>query len=517
MRTFLYRFCLLTAFILLSPSPYYSQTKIADIINRVNIDSLTLFVKQLSGVEPVVVNGTSQLITTRHYQKPGKDIAGQWIKDKFESFGLTAKIDTITSGNYVSGTGKNILAIKTGSKYPLKKYVICAHYDSMPQQEPAPGADDNGSGTATVIEAARVLAKENNAYTIVFAAFDEEEYDLCGSSHYVLQSIAAGETIMGVINLDMIAYDSNNDNVAEIHTRPVGTSVEMANTMVDINTKNKIGLVLSIINPGVSNIDSYSFWAKKATTITLIESDGDFNPYYHNTKPYDDITHFNWNYFSRMAKTAAATLAFYSLDSMNAPPVVNFVRSTPNPALIGQPVKMSFRAADPDEDSVRIMINWGDNEYTDYGSYFANNTEEEFSHTFSAPGTYIIEEQAEDVHGVESDWIKADTIYVKDPNFIFEDRLAVNDFRIYNNYPNPFNPATTITFNLPLQCTVNIQVLNPLGQIVKQADLGCRQAGYNKYWFDAGSLSSGVYFYSITANSYNGKIYTGKGKMILSK
>jgi hypothetical protein len=289
------------------------QANIQDVINRVNVDSAWSFINKLSGAEPITVNGAPYNLKSRYYLHADKDKSGQWIKNKFESYGLTASVVPITTGSFVSGSGKNIIAVKTGNAYPTKKWVICAHYDSMPSTEPAPGADDNASGVAVVIEAARVFSQINCQNTVVFAAFDEEEQGLLGSTFYEQFATANGDSLLGVINLDMIAFDSNSDNLVDIHTKPIAKSVALANKMASLNTLNNIGLTTFIRNPGSDQIDSYTFWTKGYTTITLLEADGDFNTHYHNNVTTDHVMYLNKAYFGKCAKLSIATLANYVL------------------------------------------------------------------------------------------------------------------------------------------------------------------------------------------------------------
>jgi hypothetical protein len=112
---------------------------------------------------------------------------------------------------------------------------------------------------------------------------------------------------MGVINLDMIAWDSNSDNKAEIHTRPIANSIALKDKMLEINTLYNTGLTLSTINPGATYSDHASFWTRNYGAILLIEFDGDFNAYYHTVN--DKIQYFNMPYFLKMSKAAIGTVA----------------------------------------------------------------------------------------------------------------------------------------------------------------------------------------------------------------
>ena len=181
---------------------FFPQTSvIQQILNNTSSDSLTHFVAQLSGEIPVIVNGSSQTILSRNKYQPGNNIAADFIKQKLESYGMTAYDQSFSS------TGRNVYGVITGTEYPNQKFIICAHYDDMPSGAVAPGADDNGSGTAAVLEAARVLSQYTYPYTLIFALWDEEEQGLVGSEYYATQAQASGDSILGVVNMDMIAWD----------------------------------------------------------------------------------------------------------------------------------------------------------------------------------------------------------------------------------------------------------------------------------------------------------------------
>ena len=96
-----------------------------------------------------------------------------------------------------------------------------------------------------------------------------------------------------------------------------------------------------------------------------------------------------------------------------------------------------------------------------------------------------------------------------------EDLVTVQlpgDIALYQNYPNPFNPATTITYTLPAPGMATVDVFNVMGQRVTTLSHGWHQAGTYRITFDASRLSSGIYYYSLTAGEY-----VGVKKMLLMK
>ncbi len=285
----------------------FSQTSvIQQIINNVDSDSLTHFVAQLSGEEPVIVNGTTQTILSRNKYQPGNNIAADFVKQKFQSYGLTAYDQQFSS------TGRNVYSVITGSEHPNQKFIICAHYDDMPSGTIAPGADDNGSGTAAVIEAARILSQYTFPYTLIFAVWDEEEQGLVGSDYYATQAAQAGDSILGVVNMDMIAWDSNDDNICNIHTADVGITHEIFDKMVELNSQYNVGMDIVEVYPQQPYSDHASFIENGYSAVLLIEDDYDFNTYYHTTN--DLLVHYNIPYFKRSAQLAIATIASYALN-----------------------------------------------------------------------------------------------------------------------------------------------------------------------------------------------------------
>lgn len=76
------------------------------------------------------------------------------------------------------------------------------------------------------------------------------------------------------------------------------------------------------------------------------------------------------------------------------------------------------------------------------------------------------------------------------------------NFTLQQNFPNPFNPSTTIRYGLPGRLHVRLTVFNPLGQQVALLQNGEQDAGYHEVRFDGGKLASGVYLYRIQAGSY---------------
>lgn len=289
--------------ILLFSLTLFSQVidpNVVEIINSTNIDSLTKTVSELSGVVPVVINDTLYTILSRYDTSPGNAKAALYINQKLQSYGLTPQYQDFIP------RGTNVYALQQGIEYPGRMYIICAHYDDKPSGSIAPGADDNASGTAAVLEAARIFSKYQTSNSILYALWDMEEQGLIGSAAYSNLASARGDTILGVINLDMIAWDSNDDMVMDIHTSSISNSLELSDTVRFVNTTYNIGLTPVVKNPGTPASDHASFWENNYSAILLIESFSDFNLYYHKTS--DLLSAFNNTFFHKMSKLAMGTL-----------------------------------------------------------------------------------------------------------------------------------------------------------------------------------------------------------------
>jgi hypothetical protein len=98
-------------------------------------------------------------------------------------------------------------------------------------------------------------------------------------------------------------------------------------------------------------------------------------------------------------------------------------------------------------------------------------------------------------------------ISVFDPNFVTGANMIENsipgEYKLFDNYPNPFNPSTTIKFSVPKKDIVRLSVYNALGRQVNELVNGTKEAGTYEITFDASALPSGVYFYKLQTGGYS--------------
>ena len=132
-----------------------------------------------------------------------------YIEKEFESYGLSVESDTFT---YWGRSYRNIIAYWGPSPHssPTGRgskgeglIILGAHYDSV---EGSPGADDNGSGVAVLLETAKILSGLRLRSQLLFCAFNLEELNMIGSTHFAKKLKAAGAKVRAMVSLEMVGF-----------------------------------------------------------------------------------------------------------------------------------------------------------------------------------------------------------------------------------------------------------------------------------------------------------------------
>jgi Zn-dependent M28 family amino/carboxypeptidase len=174
-------------------------------------------------IETLVSFGTRHTLSSQTDPKRGIGAALNWTKGQFESFGLPTvrPCETFTGSRIPNPTAVcDMVAIQRGTTRPNDVVIITGHIDSrvtdvMNFTSDAPGANDDGSGTAAVIEAARVLSKHKFPGTIVYAALSGEEQGLYGAKVLANYAKAQGWNVVTDINNDIIGGTCGSDGVCD--------------------------------------------------------------------------------------------------------------------------------------------------------------------------------------------------------------------------------------------------------------------------------------------------------------
>ena len=174
-----------------------------ELASRVDEDRLIRSVRLLSGADPI----DGEHLTSRHIEHPHCRLAGEWLEQEFDelpSLELRREVFDVAGADDVF----NVIAELPARVEPAEGVLVLgAHYDSTasldegwdPSSSPAPGADDNASGVAAILEVARLLSEWEGgfAWDVRFVAFSAEEEGLLGSFHHV-------EQLSGPVDLALI-------------------------------------------------------------------------------------------------------------------------------------------------------------------------------------------------------------------------------------------------------------------------------------------------------------------------
>lgn len=198
---------------------------IDNMVKAVNTDSLKSYISKM------VSFGTRNTLSDIKSKKRGIGAARNWVVNKFTQFAkqsdgrLAAYLDTITlkpDGKRVDQPtllGNAVAILKGTDTNDKRVYVVSGHLDSrvtdvMNRTSDAPGANDDGSGVAGVIEAARIMSRYKFPATIVFVAVSGEEQSLLGSGFMAAKAKNENWNVDAMLNNDMIG--SNNSSETQI-------------------------------------------------------------------------------------------------------------------------------------------------------------------------------------------------------------------------------------------------------------------------------------------------------------
>jgi hypothetical protein len=229
---------------------------------------------------------------------PQHDLARDNIYSQFSGFGLNTSLQSFS---YSSNTYYNVVGVHPGTTRPGDIYIVGAHFDSVNN----PGADDNGSGTAGVLEAARILSRYSFEATMVFVAFDREEQGLVGSTAYAQQH--STDNILGMISLDMIGYNGSGSNGARIYGRD--SSAEIKQDLADAISLYGNGL-FAVDSGRLDASDHAPFENAGFQACLLIEYDVWNNPYYHTSM--DSVDTPNYIDYAFATNMVGSTVGFLS-------------------------------------------------------------------------------------------------------------------------------------------------------------------------------------------------------------
>ena len=149
---------------------------------------------------------------SKHITQPGNARAIDYLEQTYRSYGYQPELQWFTPTALQASKGRtaNVVATLRGTEDPHLIYVVSSHFDSVAA---GPGADDDTSGTAALLEAARLLAPTPLPVTIMFASFTGEEAGLLGSREFVRLAAEKNLQVVGALNNDMIGWGSESSRM----------------------------------------------------------------------------------------------------------------------------------------------------------------------------------------------------------------------------------------------------------------------------------------------------------------
>ena len=324
-----------------------------------------------SNIEKLVSFGTRSTLSAQDPASisSGRGIgaAREWIRSEFETYSkdcngcLEVKTDSFTEGpaDRIPQPTQitNVYAVLKGSDPESAKHIVLVtgHYDSrnsdtLDVKGNAPGANDDGSGTAVSLECARVLSKLKFPATIIFLTVAGEEQGLNGSRHFAAMAKQQGWNVEAVLNNDIVGGNKGPEQNASVvrvfsegipvaadekqlrQIRNLGgesdsSSRELARYIAEVGRTYDAGvkpLLIFRLDRYLRGGDHYSFNQQGFAAVRFTEYWEDFNHQHQNIRTengveYGDLPKFvNFEYTAAVARLNAATLA--SLASAPAPP-----------------------------------------------------------------------------------------------------------------------------------------------------------------------------------------------------
>lgn len=286
------------------------DARVQAMLDQVSGGTLYGLVAGLSGEQPIIVGGASYTLTTRYTGAAAAiNRVTQYAYEYFQSLGLDV---TYHYWSYSSLQRRNVAAEQPGRRTDCI-YLLTAHLDSTSSSPStnAPGADDNASGSAGVLAAASVLSAYRFECTLRYVLFTGEEQGMLGSAVYAQSVAGLGEPVSGVLNLDMLGYNTPNSAPTiemDIRSGAPGAPDRVLTSMFSaVIEAYQINLAPRLLPSDETGSDHSSFWDEGYPAVLLIEDWQDHTPYYHT--PGDRVSSLNMPYYTDFVKAVVGAMA----------------------------------------------------------------------------------------------------------------------------------------------------------------------------------------------------------------
>lgn len=309
-----------------------TDPEIEEIVSHVDQGDYTAIIQRL------------QNFLTRYSPTDSCRAAEQWAIEEFASLGYETELFPFT---YSGQTWHDAIGRKTGAVYPDSIYIIIGHLDATSENPNvlAPGAEDNGSGSACVLECARVLSQYDFNCTIEFVMVTGEEQGLYGSEAYAYDCYTNNRNIAGVLNFDMIAYAGGygwDTNIFSDQTFPAEVALADLLALVTDDYTAAYSIRVNTVGPEYGSDHYYfSYYGFPApfSIDAQLWSAPDWYPWYHTTS--DVIDNLDLDYATEVVRGAVAAMA--TIAGLWSPPLLEFNYPDGLPQLIDPSGGTAFR------------------------------------------------------------------------------------------------------------------------------------------------------------------------------
>ena len=481
--------------------PYKNDGAVAIFNKSAQLPRLTRDFPQVTEVNPIIremldqVNMDSLEATVQHLQDYQSRIwdsdnafaASDWIASRMAALGLEVEQQAFYASTWM-GSGNaapNVIGIQRGTLYP-DTYVVCgSHFDSFSYEAmfgggTAPGADDNATGVASVLESARILTQYEFEYSIVYCAYGCEEMGLYGSEAYASRCQQEGMDIIGYFNNDMNGYlfgdQIHIDCIYPNSVEPIGTYY------MNVGEVYYPELPIRHVNFNQGDSDNTSFNNHGYMGIYPFEDYENYSPYIHTPNDLIGTSVTSFEMSQQYCQMNIACLAEIANPVGETPqvqcnPVVNFEIAIP---INKEVMELYLGWNAPEEGSTGELQRF--DVYRD-NAVIATVEYEPMLH-YLYTDTITIGAQAEYyIMAVYSDGCEAPSetlIGEGQPNGIGE--MNAEDVSVY---PNPAENE----LNINAEGLQRISVYNAMGQLLKTVEVG----GQNQFTMEVGNYPTGLY------------------------
>lgn len=245
--------------------------------------------------------------------------AEHYLIERFRQLAVEVELHSFEA---LGGTYRNVIAT-VGARQQAPPLILAAHYDTV---EGSPGADDNASGLAVLLDVAHQLSRASLQRPVRFIAFCLEEEDLLGSLAYAAQLRDTGQTILGAIILECVGYASHQEGSQTI---PPGVPIAVPSTgdfLAVIGNERSQALTGSVTHamtphlpivplivpgngeslPDTRRSDHTAFWEQGFPAIMLTDTANYRNPHYH--QPTDTVETLNLDFLASVTDAVTAAV-----------------------------------------------------------------------------------------------------------------------------------------------------------------------------------------------------------------